>query len=134
MRLSHAPPPRRLFGASDKRASPPLVTGIDSWSLQLSIIKNQTGGSPMASAYPRTYLRAGAQWVKPRHRAQPLPRTLVVQSRCKSSPKGASAPLLRRRSQAFRRRSTRLPPAATGRFPQGVAYSPNVGERREVHV
>src|SRR5206468_12548662 len=105
------------------------VTGIDSWSLQLSIIKTKSG-EPDGLAYPKTYLRAGAQWVKPRRRVQPLPRTLAVQSRYKSSRKGASARLLRRRSRAFRRRSARLPPAATARFPQGAAYRPNVGERR----
>src|ERR1700704_3293549 len=76
------------------------------------------------------YLRAGARWVKPRHRARPLPRTLAVQSRCKSSPKGESASPLRRRSRAFRKRSARLPSAVTARFPQGAACSRGVAERR----
>jgi hypothetical protein len=43
-----------LFGVSGKHGSPPLVTGIDRWSPQLSIIKNQTGRSRVVSAYPRT--------------------------------------------------------------------------------
>ena len=47
-------PLRRLFGVSGKHASPPLVTGIDWWSPQQSMIKNQTGRSRVVSAYPRT--------------------------------------------------------------------------------
>ena len=50
-------PLRRLFGVSGKHGSPPLVTGIDRWSPQLSIKKAKpvgAGWSPPIRGLPQS--------------------------------------------------------------------------------